>query len=85
MFRATQGSMKFKFSADCPNDVKANIMRRCLATIETGRAAAVPALYQQWVTVSETQVHGRMLPLIGFVSDERIAKICERIRHIVRM
>lgn len=85
MFRATEGSMKFKFSTDCPNYVKANIMQRCLAAIEMGRVATVPPLYQRWVTVIETRVHGRMLPIIGFVSDERIVSICARIRSIVRM
>lgn len=85
MFRATQGSMEFKFATDCPNDVKASIMHRCPAAIETGRVATVPPLYQQWVTVIDTRVHGLMLPEIGFVSDERIASISARLRRIVRL
>ncbi|ADG20897.1 hypothetical protein [Paraburkholderia atlantica] len=81
MLRATQCSTEVKFVTDCPNDMKSNMMHRCLAAIETGRTAAVPPLYQQWVTVTEKRVDGLMLPFIGFVPDERIAQIRARLRR----
>ncbi|KIG11231.1 hypothetical protein BurMR1_1891 [Burkholderia sp. MR1] len=85
LFRATRCSLEFAFTSDCPNDVKANMMHRCLATVSEGKVVAVPPLFQQWVTVYESRTAGLMLPLIGFVSDERMAEISSRVRRAFRL
>jgi hypothetical protein len=84
MFRATNCSTEFTFAADCPDDVKSNILQRCLSASERGKVATVPPLYRQWVTITEERVSGLWLPLIGFVSDERIAQIRARLRRVFK-
>lgn len=85
MFRATNCSTEFKFTADCPDDVKSNILHRCLVATGNGETATVPPLYRQWVTVTEERVSGLMLPFIGFVSDDRVAQICAGLRRAFRI
>jgi hypothetical protein len=85
IFRATQGSIEFKFTDDCPNDVKYNVMQRCLSGAMDGKPVVVPPLFRQWVIVIDDRTSGLMLPFVGFMSGERIARIRSHLRRTLRL